>query len=444
VIVSVSQANRNGYEIRCGTDMWCYILDRFGMCLGSFPIRDYDQLYYVDTQFLMDIPERTARVPRPQLQLPYHSKVNVIVARMESRECHSKPAVVKVTIASDIVRSRVRKGTRISKETSRLIMWLHRRLGHASPTVMARALRANSWLGVDITAAQLEEEFRKKSCIVCMTSKATRLPITVGSGVPPPYIVHSISSDYVPVSVGARGGFTGYYIFRELLSGYVMVVLTKTKTYFTKAVLLVRAFFLQHGHALHNLIVDAGKVENAAETKYQLNQLGITVQAAPPECQNMNPVERSQQTLANAVCAALGDQRALDNTFWGLCILHCADVMNAVPNTLSGDVSPTYMVTGMHPDLTRQFLLPFGQAVIVVMLRQGRDKFRFAPSGEIGFYVGTTETANGGSLVYIPSRSKHLIFIRRDLRPVELEPLIAPMIPPVSTYIINEGVAREP
>ena len=82
----------------------------------------------------------------------------------------------------------------------------------------------------------------------------------------------------------ARGGFTGYYIFRELVNGYVMVVLTKTKTYFTKAVLLVRAFFLQHGHAMHTLIVDAGKVENAAETKYILNQLGITVQAAPPEC----------------------------------------------------------------------------------------------------------------------------------------------------------------
>jgi hypothetical protein len=87
----------------------------------------------------------------------------------------------------------------------------------------------------------------------------------------------------------------------------------------------------------------------------------------------------------------------------------------------------------------RQFLLPFGQAVIVVMLRQGRDKFRFAPSGEIAFYVGTTETANGGSLIYISSRSKHLIiFIRRDLRPLKLEPLTAPMIPPVSTYIINE------
>jgi hypothetical protein len=210
VIVSVSQANRNGYEIRCCTDMWCHILDRFGVCLRSFPIRDYDQLYYVNTQFLMDIPERTARVPRPLLQLPYHSKVNFVVARVESTEGDRKPAVVKVTIASDIVRTRVRKSTRISKETFRLIMWLHRRLGHASPTVMARALRVNSWLGVDITAAQLEKEFRMKACIVCMTSKATRLPITVGSGVPPPYIAHSISSDYVPVSVVARGGFTGY------------------------------------------------------------------------------------------------------------------------------------------------------------------------------------------------------------------------------------------
>ncbi len=65
--------------------------------------------------------------------------------------------MVKVTIASDIVQTRVRKGTKISKETFRLMMWLHRRLDHESFKVMARALRSNLWLGVDITAAQLEE-----------------------------------------------------------------------------------------------------------------------------------------------------------------------------------------------------------------------------------------------------------------------------------------------
>lgn len=89
------------------------------------------------------------------------------------------------------------------------------------------------------------------------------------------------------------------------MSRYVIVVLTKTKTYFVKAVLLVRVFF-PHRHPLHNLIVDASKVENAAETKYQLNQLGIiTILAASPEYQYMNPVERSQQTLASIVSVAL-------------------------------------------------------------------------------------------------------------------------------------------
>ena len=56
------------------------------------------------------------------------------------------------------------------------------------------------------------------------------------------------------------------------------------------------------------LWVDAGTVENAKDTKLKLNQCGVTISAAPPECQNQNPVERTQQTIANAVTAALCDQ----------------------------------------------------------------------------------------------------------------------------------------
>ncbi len=124
----------------------------------------------------------------------------------------------------------------------------------------------------------------------------------------------SISCDYVPVSIVARGGFKGYFLFREMKCEYIMAVLVSAKTQFLKSVLIVKAFFAQYGHKMQSLIVDAGTVEKATVTKRSLNLEGITIQEAPPECQFQNPVERSQLTIANAMTAALCDQDALDNT----------------------------------------------------------------------------------------------------------------------------------
>ncbi len=56
-----------------------------------------------------------------------------------------------------------------------------------------------------------------------------------------------------------------------------MVVLVSSETQFIKSVHLVKAFFAQYGHQLWVLIVDAGKVENAAATKRQLNFEGIKI-----------------------------------------------------------------------------------------------------------------------------------------------------------------------
>jgi hypothetical protein len=92
----------------------------------------------------------------------------------------------------------------------------------------------------------------------------------------------------------------------------------------------------------------------------------------------------------------------LDNSFWGVALLHCVATINTIPNSLSGDVSPMYAVTGCHPDFERQFLFPFGHAVVCVQLDQERNKFRFSPTGEFGYAVGSGDTANGTTLVFIP------------------------------------------
>jgi hypothetical protein len=146
-------------------------------------------------------------------------------------------------------------------------------------------------------------------------------------------------------------------LFRELKVGYVFAMLVAQKIQFLKSVLLVRSLLLRHGHTSRCLWVDAGTFENARDTKTKLNEIGVTIIAAPPEGQNQNAVNRTQQTVEIAVTAALCDQSALDNTHWSLALLHCVAKMNAIPNALSGNVSPMYAVTaGRHPDFTRQFL----------------------------------------------------------------------------------------
>jgi hypothetical protein len=281
-------------------------------------------------------------------------------------------------------------------------------------------LTAGAWPGVQVTAAEVTKVFNSKECITCLLSRAHRLHRTVGTGDRPPYIGHSVSCDYVPVSIVARGGFNGYYLFRELMVGYVFAVLVPVKTDFFKSVESLRVLLLQHGHIIRCLYVDAGTVENARATKKKLNAIGITIAAAPPECQNQNPVERTQQTIANAVTACLCDQSALDNSHWGLALLHCVATCNTIPNVLSEEVSPMYAVTGYHPDLTRQFLFPFGQPVVCVQLNQEREKFRFSPTGEFGYAVGTSDTASGATLILFPGRSTLRLYSRLHVRAVDV------------------------
>ncbi len=147
--------------------------------------------------------------------------------------------------------------------------------------------------------------------------------------------------------------------------------------------------------------------------------------------------------MANAVTTALGDQDALDNTFWGLALTHCTATLNAIPNVLSGKVFPMYAVTGRHLDFQRQFLYPFGQAVVVVRLKQeGRDPFKFSTPGEIGFVVAITESRNGSMQLFIPSRSRTRVYIRRDVRPIQFSSLTsAARRAPMGEFIENMDIS---
>jgi hypothetical protein len=191
--------------------------------------------------------------------------------------------------------------------------------------------------------------------------------------------------------------------------GHVVAILGKSKRVFIQAVMRVNSFYLQYGFKMRFLRVDAGKVENAAASLVILNNNGISVQTAAPECQFQNPVERTVQTIGRGVATMLCDQGLLDNSFWGMALQYFIITMNATPNTLCQQSSPDFVVTGRVPDLMHRCLYPFGQPVVAVKLIQERSPFKFEPHGEFGVVCGTPTTANGASLIYFPARGGFLV-----------------------------------
>ena len=84
---------------------------------------------------------------------------------------------------------------------------------------MAKALDNHAWIGIpdDIFPALVERVFSNQACLSCHLGNARHSPHRPGTGALYPYFSSSFSVDYVPVSVTALGGFTSFYLFRELL-----------------------------------------------------------------------------------------------------------------------------------------------------------------------------------------------------------------------------------
>jgi hypothetical protein len=54
----------------------------------------------------------------------------------------------------------------------------------------------------------------------------------------------------------------------------------------------------------------------------------------------------------------------LDYTFWGMALLSFVYISNYAPNTLTGEYSPWYHLTGAHPDVSVCHFA-FGQLISV-------------------------------------------------------------------------------
>jgi hypothetical protein len=302
------------------------------------------------------------------------------------------------------------------------VMSLHERMYHPSSATMARALRSGAWLGVSTCPTLVERVFAHRDCLFCALGKMKRLPRSPGSSLSPVF-GHEVSVDYVPVTTPALGGFTGAYIFVERSSGYAWAYLlkesTKARALF-QAISYVRSSLLRYHHQLGAVRTDAGRVETSATLASQLAELHIVINAAAPSAQYQNFVERFIQTAIHGIATSLLAQPHLDNSFWALALQAWIGAWNCRPNSSCVVGSPVFALTGRHPDVSVRFQFPFGAPVSSRTLETRAHPFKFAPSGELGYVVGNTESINGASLVFFPGKSTTQVFPRVDLQLLKL------------------------
>jgi hypothetical protein len=123
-------------------------------------------------------------------------------------------------------------------------------------------------------------------------------------------------------------------------------------------------------------------------------------------------------------------QNYLGKEFWGLAVLMFINTRNVCPNELSGIYSPYYFMTGKHPNIHRRFKFYFGEPVISVILRAQESSFTFSSRGELGYVVGSLDSLNGATLLYIPSKSNTRLYQRLDVRRVKIEEIKSNQVTP--------------
>jgi hypothetical protein len=212
-----------------------------------------------------------------------------------------------------------------------------------------------------------------------------------------------ISADWVP-STGdpAIGGFIGYFVFVDLATSFVSVCLDKTKQHFLKHLQNVIRFYKSYNHEVRIIPFDAGSVENADVTVTWIQDNHMVVEPAAVEAQYQNPAERYVQYIDNGVAAMLEGAPHLDYTFWGMALLAFVFISNYAPNTLTGEYSPWYHLTGYHPDVS-VCRFSFGQLVSVGKVKSDKKR-KFDTRNTKAYAVGASHCRNGATLVYYPSK----------------------------------------
>ena len=317
-----------------------------------------------------------------------------------------------------------KKSTRLSRGKFSAIMWLHKCLGHIGTEPLAVAVDKKLWNGIPegITGNDVRKVFNHLPCTACQLAKRNATTRRVGSGVISPFAGEELSIDYQgTISPPSSTGYTGFFLVEDVCTGFLHAKMTKTKDADTLIEFLqtkVLPFYERNGNAVKRIRCDRGSTETSTAVEQYLKSCTpvISLQPSGVHAQNQNPVERTVQTLIKGVGAVLIDQYTLSNRRWDLAVEYWIDRHNITPNSKcdEGRTCPYTEITGLIPDLDKQFAIPFGCPVTVNDPEGKQSKFDIR--NKYGIAVGHSSNGNGDTKVIIPS-----IGIANGHHPLEIQ-----------------------
>lgn len=142
-------------------------------------------------------------------------------------------------------------------------------------------------------------------------------------------------------------------------------------------------------------------------------------------------------------------QQILQRYYWNLAVLSYLEADAVCPNSVSGQYSPEFHLTGHHPDIGNRFRFYFGEPVVSVILKQQKSKVTFQPRGEFAVAIASGPGSNNSVLVLIPSRSRHRLYVRYDVRHIkssEFVPLIRSQaeLEAIIPTVLEDGTVKIP
>jgi len=263
-----------------------------------------------------------------------------------------------------VIPAKRKRESAVSLKEFKDVIDLHETTFHTSSARMSSNIRIGAWTNTNVLPKTIDRVFRKYDCEICAQAKWNRPAMQVGTQIAMLNIGQVISIDRIPITTSSKAGFTDFYLVVDRSVAYTIAFLDKTNNLKQHIVNLI-LYFRKWGYDIEVIRTDAGTKETSVEFKNLLAFYHVRLEPAVAEEQYCNPVERYVQYFKPATSAILASQTNLDQEFWPFALLAAVFAWNCSINSLSGDYSPLYHLTGKHPDISECFKYKFGQKLII-------------------------------------------------------------------------------
>ena len=296
------------------------------------------------------------------------------------------------------------------RERARRYRELHYLFGHPGHNKLCAALDNNLIPGCSLSSADYKA-FHDiyGQCAQCIIAKQRRKSMIASDSPPATKIGQVLSIDVNELAVKGYGDMTVQLMAVDEVTGYVTVSVAKSqsKEHLLQALNLIVGDYNLSGHTVCHIHADAQSSLKAMRPALALQQPPIALTLSPP-AHHAQRIERYIQTHNNRCTAVLASLPFIvPAKYHPLLGVHCAMLMNLLPNSRTGTKTPYELVKQKRPVFHKEHpFLSFGQCSIVHMGVNKRQQiatasdtqFSHTARSELGVCVGSDPNYPGAYL----------------------------------------------